>query len=264
MNVNRYAERDAVLIQIGFASYADYLKSPLWKRIRSRCLKKNDGQCMLCGRDASEVHHKNYSRAVLLGKDGSGIIPICRDCHTLAEFDTQGFKTSLDEANRRIGLFGSSLANSQETQAERRSRLISNSRCYKKPNRPSSKKPKKIKSDPVLKVAADGWCKKCAIRKLAHPFLWCHKCLVSELTRQGVTGIASRRVIMLARFKRASAEVSRLPIAAIPQEMQPIGMPSRTSPGEVPEGFGSAGTPAVRKARLKAGCDRPTDTRMQG
>jgi hypothetical protein len=119
--MNRYAQRDAVLREMGFPTYADYLASPLWARIKRRLFKAY-GLCV-CGAPATEVHHRTYKRRYMegRGKIYSFLIPICRTCHQRIEFDERG-KTALGHANRIL----------DEIQADAESRGI--------PQRPRNKR----------------------------------------------------------------------------------------------------------------------------
>jgi hypothetical protein len=98
-----YRARDALLHLLGFASYAEYLKSPTWQRARRRVLERACGLCEKCGAKATEVHHLKYSREVLLGykRNLRHLMAICRQCHQQGEF-AGGKKVSRTEANRRL------------------------------------------------------------------------------------------------------------------------------------------------------------------
>lgn len=100
-DLSRYALRDQVLLKMGFASYAAYLQSDLWKSIRSRVLARYRHKCQSCRAAATEVHHKHYSRAVLRGEHIIGLKAICRACHQYIEFDC-GKKTDVPTANERL------------------------------------------------------------------------------------------------------------------------------------------------------------------
>jgi hypothetical protein len=100
-----YTRRDALLKELGFASYAEYLQSDLWARIRRRVLGRYRSKCQACGGPASEVHHKHYSLKVLSGKHIIGLKAICRECHARIEF-ADGMKTALPVANRRMRQIG--------------------------------------------------------------------------------------------------------------------------------------------------------------
>ena len=99
--MNRYAQRDAVLLEMGFSSYREYLNSSLWKSIRKRLLK---ACCVcVCGKPATEFHHRSYKRRYLegRGKVHKFITPICRECHLKIEFEGSQ-KMSLGWANARL------------------------------------------------------------------------------------------------------------------------------------------------------------------
>jgi hypothetical protein len=94
-----YLDRSAVLRQIGFNSYADYLASELWAKIRIKVFATHDGKCRLCDRKATEVHHFRYSKSVLLGKSfGMNLVPLCRLCHEKVEVDDTGKKRTLRQS----------------------------------------------------------------------------------------------------------------------------------------------------------------------
>lgn len=97
-----YEERDEILRSMGFDSYADYLKSDLWKGIRSRVIKAGYGRCVRCSGTARQVHHKEYSHAILAGHDIKPLVAVCRDCHEYCEFIAPGIKSTLTEANLRL------------------------------------------------------------------------------------------------------------------------------------------------------------------
>ena len=98
-----YQKRDELLISMGYSSYKDYLRSPTWKNIRERVLKRANGLCELCGRPAAQVHHLSYSREILRGDKRKlrHLIAICRVCHQSGEFAADQ-KVSRPEANRRM------------------------------------------------------------------------------------------------------------------------------------------------------------------
>lgn len=82
---NHYRVRQQALLEIGFQTYKEYLKSALWESIRDAVLEAHSHQCRACGRTAYTVHHVTYTSRVLLGKDRSQLIPICRACHKAIE-----------------------------------------------------------------------------------------------------------------------------------------------------------------------------------
>lgn len=97
-----YSHRNQTLREMGYASYAEYLRSPLWKGIRRKALLWNGTQCRRCKAPATEIHHADYRRPTLQGTVMHALIPVCRDCHKQAEFDGDR-KTSHGEANAALG-----------------------------------------------------------------------------------------------------------------------------------------------------------------
>lgn len=101
--MNSYGRRNEILLSIGFDSYAEYLKSDLWRVIRRLAFVTLGKQCFHCGNSAEMIHHGEYSHAVLLGRSLHGLIPVCEKCHHDAEFSKSGNKRSLEEANEWLG-----------------------------------------------------------------------------------------------------------------------------------------------------------------
>jgi hypothetical protein len=95
---NSYKARDALLLAMGYASYAVYLQSDRWKGIRSRVFR-GSSKCYGCSRQAQQVHHREYTRANLEGRSLHGLEPICRECHEAIEFSKSGGKRLIDHAN---------------------------------------------------------------------------------------------------------------------------------------------------------------------
>lgn len=99
--MSKYTTRDEYLKLLGFRSYADYLNSPLWKKIRKRVLRRSKHRCEVCGGVAKQVHHRSYTNQTLLGRRDDFLVAVCGDCHVAAEFDGDR-KVSLSEANSRM------------------------------------------------------------------------------------------------------------------------------------------------------------------
>lgn len=97
-----YIERKTILEKLGFGSYDKYLESALWKKIRLQVLQKQNYKCSVCGERANQVHHCSYNENNLSGKNLNSLVAVCRDCHYLAEFDYDGRKKSLSDANDLI------------------------------------------------------------------------------------------------------------------------------------------------------------------
>ena len=101
-NGDAYAIRSYYVHELGFASYAAYLSSPLWWKIRRRVMERHDGKCAFCLAPATAVHHASYKKAVLKGADISQLYPVCNDCHQFGEFDELDRKTTPAEATERM------------------------------------------------------------------------------------------------------------------------------------------------------------------
>lgn len=98
-----YQQRKEALSDLGFKSYAAYLRSPLWASIKSRVLADNP-YCIRCGSIATQVHHAVYSVMSLSGEKTDRLYSICGDCHEKAEKDQLGKKTTVGRANRFLGI----------------------------------------------------------------------------------------------------------------------------------------------------------------
>lgn len=86
---DEYAKRNATLKQLGFASYREYLESPLWAEIRARVFRLKGSECFLCGGAATQLHHNRYRLEELTGDNLKEIKPLCRPCHEQIEFFMQ-------------------------------------------------------------------------------------------------------------------------------------------------------------------------------
>lgn len=99
---NCYNRRDAALKAIGFETYKVYLGSDLWKGIKSAVMSRDKGRCVLCGRDGYTAHHITYGAEVLLSKDLTQLICICRGCHKRIEFDRGSKLTSAKAVSKKL------------------------------------------------------------------------------------------------------------------------------------------------------------------
>lgn len=68
-------------------NYQAYLRTPLWRRISRRVLKRDDRTCLRCGGEATEAHHRRYTQAALTGEDDTVIVSLCRSCHHTVHFE---------------------------------------------------------------------------------------------------------------------------------------------------------------------------------
>ncbi len=93
-----YADRNTLLKQLGYNSYAEYLASPLWQRIRTLVIEFYGNRCKVCARRATTTHHLSYKRRVLIGYELESIVRLCESCHYKIEFDAKGTKRSLEAA----------------------------------------------------------------------------------------------------------------------------------------------------------------------
>lgn len=94
-----YERRNGRLSDLGYAGYQEYLASDDWKAIRDRKLAKHP-RCLICPGAASQVHHLDYGPDTLLGLVPSSLVSLCRECHRWIEFDGDGRKRTLREANK--------------------------------------------------------------------------------------------------------------------------------------------------------------------
>jgi hypothetical protein len=78
-------------------TYTDYLKSPEWKRIRGKVLRRDKRRCRSCGRRASQVHHASYDPETLKGKKLDRLYSLCGRCHVAVSFNVLGRKRDFRE-----------------------------------------------------------------------------------------------------------------------------------------------------------------------
>lgn len=96
-----YQDRNEVLISIGFNTYLDYLKSPLWQAIRKEVLIRDGLHCRAkrCSQTGvKHAHHVSYAKSVLMGLSCGRIITLCDKHHEEIEFDSKGNKVDLRQA----------------------------------------------------------------------------------------------------------------------------------------------------------------------
>lgn len=58
-----------------------YLKSDEWQRKRYIVLKRDNWQCVYCGAQATEVHHKRYAKRKLGKEPIKWLVSVCSVCH---------------------------------------------------------------------------------------------------------------------------------------------------------------------------------------
>lgn len=104
MSKETYQTRDATLAVMGYASYADYLASDLWGSVKRRAWAAHGRACRLCKYKATELHHTDYTRQTLTGKDLSGLVPVCRRCYESLEFTPAGEKRTFRQVKAEFRL----------------------------------------------------------------------------------------------------------------------------------------------------------------
>ncbi len=95
--------RNESLAALGFTSYRAYLKSPLWRSIKSRRRKLKGGKiCVFCGAKATQFHHDNYDAKTMAGGNLRALIPCCRRCHSEGSRSDEGWALSPSMATGRM------------------------------------------------------------------------------------------------------------------------------------------------------------------
>lgn len=84
----------------GIRSYAEYLVSQCWRVIRTRVMRRDQRKCQVCGKRARCVHHLNYKKPTLYGKQDQSLISLCFECHHAVEWDGEA-KIHGDEWKRK-------------------------------------------------------------------------------------------------------------------------------------------------------------------
>jgi len=83
-------------------TYAEYLKSPQWKRKCKEAKKRAGGKCEECGTTKSrfEVHHKTYER--LFNEKPLDLAYLCYECHSINHENKHTSRDSLSVEFRQI------------------------------------------------------------------------------------------------------------------------------------------------------------------
>lgn len=97
-----YHSRDLALRELGFSDYREYLRSSLWKLVRTKVFRVKGRSCYLCSGFADMVHHNRYHKNDLIGKNLAFLFPICSICHERIEFSNKGKKLDLNTAQSRF------------------------------------------------------------------------------------------------------------------------------------------------------------------
>jgi 5-methylcytosine-specific restriction endonuclease McrA len=103
--MDAYAERNQILIELGFKDYPAYLRSPLWKSIREQKLAQ-DPECYACarrdGQAIMQVHHGAYTLENLSGMVPSDLWSVCSRCHRWIEITKDGYKRNPQQATEEL------------------------------------------------------------------------------------------------------------------------------------------------------------------
>jgi hypothetical protein len=81
VSTDPYAGFSDRLYTLGFETYADYLATPRWQKMRRdfRRLRPKANKCFCCGGPWRDLHHPDYRR---LGRETVfELIPVCGGCH---------------------------------------------------------------------------------------------------------------------------------------------------------------------------------------
>ena len=78
------------------------LDNVLYARTRKWAYKRDNGQCVLCGAPASEVHHIVFRSQMGLS-NLNNLAGLCRDCHNKAHgVDAKEIREILQDRNAKI------------------------------------------------------------------------------------------------------------------------------------------------------------------
>ena len=89
----------------GYSSYAEYLRSAAWGRVRERYVASGRPlDCAVCGEPDAQLHHRTYARVGGLERPAD-LVPLCgrhhRDLHRLRRTEPWRTTTSAIRALRR-------------------------------------------------------------------------------------------------------------------------------------------------------------------
>ena len=85
---------------LGFRTYAEYLASPLWRRIKTQELRRAGGKCAACGNITRTIHHRDYRPRVLAGNDSAALVALCQPCHDHVHYAPGKKERSWNEGER--------------------------------------------------------------------------------------------------------------------------------------------------------------------
>lgn len=99
-----FQKRDKALRNLGFESYADYLRSDLWRGIKKKVMGGYEAKmCYVCDMFvATELHHLTYETSVMRGNKPSHLYPVCEHCHEKIFEYSKRRRTNQKNATRRL------------------------------------------------------------------------------------------------------------------------------------------------------------------
>lgn len=85
------------LQELGFASYAEYLDSPHWRKLRVRFAASDQPQDCMCGEtERLQLHHMTYERVG--AEELSDLMWLCKTCHAMVHVLEERGEIGLDLA----------------------------------------------------------------------------------------------------------------------------------------------------------------------
>ena len=97
-----FEKQRKILNDLRYTDYKDYLAGLVWAKIREKALELHGNRCVVCSRNATVIHHREYTEEVLRGTDITPLEPLCWDCHQRVEYDEYGKKICLARANNKL------------------------------------------------------------------------------------------------------------------------------------------------------------------
>lgn len=64
-----------------FNSYTEYLSHWMFRALRKTAFEKTNGQCEICGKKATQIHHRKYPKPWGTFDVPSNLQPVCHACH---------------------------------------------------------------------------------------------------------------------------------------------------------------------------------------
>lgn len=120
--------RNEILASAGFKTYKEYLRSDIWKNIRSRAIELLGDKCCFCQSKSDVVHHTSYEEGNLIKVDSKCImktlVPLCHDCHHNAHYRKNGKFMTIKDSNQKIRKKNKKAFNRIKRKRNRRNRRL--------------------------------------------------------------------------------------------------------------------------------------------